>query len=297
MELRQLRYFCAVAEDEHFGRAASRLNVAQPALSRQIRQLELELGDNLFERLPRGVRLTAVGRQMMIDARRVLADVQDLVDRARAAGLGETGKLRFGVPESASSRGTMVDSIIRFRATYPQVSIEIQHMTSINQLEALTNRQIDAAFLYHFPAERRDLMHLPAETTDILLALPDDHRLAKAKRVSLADIAGEPMVWIRRDAAPATFDLTMRACLRAGISPAIVQETTHESVSLSLVSVGGLLSLVTDTNRGRCPDNVVLRKVEDLNLQFSLDLVWRRADKSPTLRRFIDYFSSRSAGA
>jgi len=297
MELRQLRYFCAVGEDEHFGRAAARLNVAQPALSRQVRQLELEFGIDLFERLPRGVRLTAAGRQLMIDAKRVLADAEDLLERARAAGLGETGKLRLGVAESASSRGKMVDSIIRFRSTYPQVAIEIQHMTSINQAEALTNRQIDAAFLYHFPSDRDDLMHMPAETTDILLAMPDNHRLARARRISLADVAGEPMVWIRRAAAPATHDLTMRACLRAGISPSIVQETTSESVSLSLVSVGGLLSFVTDTNRGRCPDNVVLRTVEDLNLQFRLDLVWRRSDRSPTLQRFIDIFLSKPAPA
>lgn len=288
MDLRQLRYFCAVAEVENFGRAAGVLHIAQPALSRQIRQLELEFGVDLFERMPRGVRLTAAGRQLLADGRRMLTDAEDISERVKAAGRGETGKLRMGVAESASSRGRMVSSIIRFRAAYPQVVVELQHMTSLHQLEALTERHLDAAFIYHFPQERSDLKHILAERTAILLAMPVDHRLAGAETIRLADIAHEPMVWIRRSAAPPTYDKIMHACLNAGLSPSIVQEVTSESISLGLVSVGGLLSFVTDTNRERCPGNVVLKKVDDLDIEFHLEFVWRASDRSPTLLRFIE---------
>lgn len=287
MELRQLRYFCAVAETEHFHRAASGLRIAQPALSRQIRQLEMELGVDLFERMPRGVRLTEAGRQLLLDARRMLADADIISERARAAGQGETGRLRLGVAESASSRGKMVSSIIRFRGAFPKVQVELQHMTSLQQLEALTERRIDAAFLYHFPEARSDLMHLLAERTAILLAVPDNHPLARRERIRLADIAREEMVWIKRSSAPATYDKLMSACLKAGVSPVIAQEVTSESISLGLVSVGGLLSFVTDTNRERCPGNVALRKVDELDIEFQLELVWRASDRSPTLQRFV----------
>lgn len=296
MELRQLGYFCVIAELEHFGRAADSLRVAQPALSRQVRRLELEFGVDLFERMPRGVRLTSAGRQLLVDARRLLLDAEALSERVRTAGRGEIGKLRLGVAESASSRGRMVNSLIRFRASYPQVTLEFQHMTSLNQLEALTNRDIDAAFMYHFPADRSDLMHVLAERTAILLAMPANHALAAAEVIHLADVTQEPMVWIKRSAAPMTYDKLMRACLNVGVSPSIVQESTSEAISLGLVSVGGLMSFVTDTNRERCPANVVLRKVEDLNIEFQLEFVWRVSDRSPTLQRFIEMMRDPAGG-
>jgi DNA-binding transcriptional LysR family regulator len=295
MELKQLRYFCAVAEVEHFGRAAAALRIAQPALSRQVQQLEGELGIELFERLPRGVRLTAAGHLLFAEVKRLLADLEDISTRARAAGRGDVGKLRVGVNESASSRGHMVNAIIQFRTMYPRVVLELQHMTSLNQLEALTNRVLDAAFVYHFPEDRTDLTHLLVENTSIVLALPDDHRLVRSDRIRLLDLTGEPMVWIRRSVAPATHDIVMRACLQADFSPTIVQEATSEPMALSLVSVGGLLSLVTDTNMERRPSNVILRRVDDLDVQFSLQLAWRRTDTSPVLRRFVETVANTGA--
>jgi DNA-binding transcriptional LysR family regulator len=226
------------------------------------------------------------------DAKRLLGDANDLAERARAVGKGEGGTLRVGVAESASSRGNMVNSLIRFRAAYPKVAVEIQHMTSLAQLEALTEGRIDVAFLYHFPEDRSDLMHLPVERTAVLLAMPSDHRLAHAKHIRLADLALEPTVWIRRAAAPLTYDKMMRAWLNAGVSPLIAQETTSESMSLGLVSVGGLLSFVTDTNRERCPGNVILRNVDDLNLEFTLELVWMKTDRSPIVKRFTETAST-----
>lgn len=288
MELRQLRYFLAVGELEHFGRAAASLRIAQPALSRQIRQLEQELNVELFERLPRGVRLSDAGRMLLPEAARILHDVQSLAETARVIGRGDTGKLKIGVAESASSQSTMVNGLMEFRAAFPKVTLELQHMTSLVQLEAVTSRTIDAGFIYHMPEGRPDLARLQVEHTRILLAVPDTHPLAQRSEVRLRDVGDAPMVWIRRAAAPATYDLTMRACLGAGLSPSVVQEATSESIALSLVSVGGLLSFVTDTNRERCPGNVVLREVADLDLYFTLNLIWRQADTSPALGRFVE---------
>lgn len=288
MEIRQLRYFLAVGEQEHFGRAADSLNIAQPALSRQIRRLEQQLGVDLFERLPRGVRLTDAGRTLLTDTRRILDDVAALVERAQVVGRGESGKVKIGVAESASSHGTMVKGLMEFRASFPEVVLELQHMTSLSQLEAVTDRLIDAGFIYHMPDDRHDLAHLPVERTRVMLAVPENHLLAGKRHVLLHDLRDASMVWIRRAAAPMTYDLIMQACIGAGVSPAIVQEATSESIALSLVSVGGLLSFVTDTNNERCPGNVVLREVADLELYFTLHLIWRRADASPALGRFVE---------
>lgn len=288
MELRQLRYFLAVGELEHFGRAAASLRIAQPALSRQIRQLEEELNIELFERLPRGVRLSEAGRMLLPNAARILEDIKGFVETARVIGRGDSGKLKIGVAESASSQSTMVNGLTEFRAALPKVTLELQHMTSLIQVEAITNRIIDAGFIYHMPKDRPDLESLQVEHTRVLLAVPNTHPLALKSKLTLRDVGDAPMVWIRRAAAPATYDLIMRACLGADLSPSIVQEATSESIALSLVSVGGLLSFVTDTNRERCPGNVVLREVADLDLYFTLHLIWRRADTSPALSRFVE---------
>src|SRR6202030_1756917 len=151
MELRHLRYFVAVGEEQHYGRASNRLRVAQPALSRQIQDLEEELGFKLFERLPRGVKLSAAGKLFLEDARRILQEVNEAAARAARAARGPSGGLRVGVPDNASWRGVVPDSFRRFREQQRDAELQLQPAASLELLEAIRSGRLDAAFVNFMP--------------------------------------------------------------------------------------------------------------------------------------------------
>src|SRR5438309_8575484 len=145
MELRHLRYFVQVAEEQHYGRAAERLRVAQPALSRQIQNLEEEIGFKLFDRLPRGVKLSAAGTLFLEDARRILEAVSEATARATRVARGQSGSLRVGFPENASWHGVVPDSFRQFREQQPDAELQLQPMPSLVQLDAIRSGRLDAA--------------------------------------------------------------------------------------------------------------------------------------------------------
>jgi DNA-binding transcriptional LysR family regulator len=157
VELRHLRYFVAVGEEEHFGRAAERLHVVQPALTRQVRQLEEELGCALFERLKWGVRLTEAGQSFLDEARRLLTDLRRGVDRTRLVAQGKVGRLRVGFSESATHGEELPSILRRFSNGWPDVRLELVLTTSITADEKLRNRQLDVAFVYKLPSNLREL--------------------------------------------------------------------------------------------------------------------------------------------
>src|SRR5882762_4460686 len=160
MELRHLRYFVAVGEEQHYGRASSRLRVAQPALSRQIQDLEEELGFKLFERLPRGVKLNVAGKLFLQDARRILQDVNEAAARAGLVARGLSGTLRVGFTENASWRGVVPDSFRRFRERQPDAELQITPATSLEQIEALRSGRLDAGFVFNMPKTDAELDHI-----------------------------------------------------------------------------------------------------------------------------------------
>jgi DNA-binding transcriptional LysR family regulator len=174
MELRHLRYFLAVGEEQHYGRAARRLRVAQPALSRQIQDLEEEIGFKLFERLPRGVRLSAAGQLFLEDARRILQEVTDAAARAaRAARVarGQSGTLRVGFTESTSWRGVVPRSIRRFREVQPDAELQLQPLPSLVQLEAIRSGRLDAGFVFNMPKTDPELDGLLARPNKCVVCL------------------------------------------------------------------------------------------------------------------------------
>src|ERR1700682_1241904 len=144
MELRHLRYFVGVAEEQHFGRAAARLHVAQPALSRQIQDLEREMGFVLFDRLPRGVRLSAAGKLSLSDARRILQDVDEAKRRAEQIALGKAGTLRIGIATALSWHGMVADSFREFRRRKPAVEFVLHHLLSVHQIDAVLSGRLNA---------------------------------------------------------------------------------------------------------------------------------------------------------
>src|ERR1700728_4728005 len=223
MELRHLRYFLAVGEEQHYGRAARRLRVAQPALSRQIQDLEEEVGFKLFERLPRGVKLSAAGQLFLEDARRILQEVNEAAARAARVARGQSGTLRVGVTESTSWRGVVPGSFQRFREMQPDAELQLQPSPSLVQLEAIRSGRIDAGFVFNMPKIDPDLDGLLVPMEQIELAVPRGHALTKLKQVRLRDLTGASFVWFPRREAPALYDRLMHECFRGGLkSPRIV---------------------------------------------------------------------------
>ena len=150
MELRHLRYFVAVGEEEHFGRAAQRLRVAQPALSRQIQDLEREIGSTLFDRLSRGVKISSAGK-LFLQARRLLHQLNEATERAQRVARGQSGTLRVGFTENASWRGVVPDSLHLFRERSPDAELQLNPLPSLQQLEAVRSGRLDAAFMFNPP--------------------------------------------------------------------------------------------------------------------------------------------------
>jgi DNA-binding transcriptional LysR family regulator len=288
MELRHLRYFVAVGEEQHYGRAASRLRIAQPALSRQIQDLEAEVGFKLFERLPRGVKLSAAGKQFLQDARRILQEVNEAAGRAGRVARGLSGTLRVGFAENASWRGVVPDSFRRFREQQPDAELQLQPAASLEQLEAIRSGRLDAGFVNFMPKSDLELDQLPVAIHHVELAAPKRHALTKLKKLRLRDLTDVPFIWFPRWANPAFYDRLMHECYRGGLkSPRIVQEGLNEATILSLVSSGLGVGWVVGTARWRSPESVVILPVVDLTMPLPLALAWRRDNTSTLLANFI----------
>src|SRR5215471_9482962 len=288
MELRNLRYFVAIGEEEHYRRAAQRLNVAQTALSTQIQDLEKEVGFKLFDRLPRGVKLSAAGKLFLEDARRILQEVTEAAVRAGRVASGRSGTLRVGFTENASWRGVVPDSFRRFRDGQPDAELQLMPATSLEQLEAIRLGRLDAGFVFNMAKADAELDYLPVAMQHVELAVPKGHALAKVKKLRLRDLADASFVWFPRRESPAFYDRLMHECFRGGLkSPRIVQEGLNEATILSLVSHGMGVGWVNGTARWRCPESVVILSLTDLNMPLPLALVWRKDNNSPLLARFI----------
>jgi len=172
VELRHLRYFVAVGEEEHFGQAAERLHVVQPALTRQVRQLEEEIGCALFERLKRGVRLTEAGKSFLHEARRLLAELGHSIDRTRLVAQGKVGRLRVGFADTATYSGKLPSILRDFRARWPDVQLELFPSSSVATGEQLREREVDVAFVYMPPTDLRELKSHRISVERYVLALP-----------------------------------------------------------------------------------------------------------------------------
>ncbi len=297
MELRHLRYFRAIGREEHFGRAAIALRVAQPALTRQIRDLEAELGVELFERLPRGVRLSEAGRIFLADVEEILMQVDRAADRAKRLGSGHLGTIRVGLSEIIAGHEFISHGLRHFRESEPGIALELRSMGSTQQIAALKEGALDVGIVYDAHVDERDgdtLEHASIGIGETMLAIPRDHRLADRDSVTMAQLADEPVLWPERRASPGYYDRLMTACLEAGGAPRIVQECTTNSILLSLAAVGMGIGFVTVTRPLPSLQNVRLVPISDLKLAFHVLLVWRRRDQSAALRHFARVMAERA---
>jgi DNA-binding transcriptional LysR family regulator len=288
MELRHLRYFVAIGEEQHYGRAAERLGIAQPALSRQIQDLEKELGFTLFDRLPRGVKLSAAGKLFLSDARRLLQEVEEAKLRAERVATGKAGTLRVGFVEALSWHGVVPDSIRRFRRRQPDAELELHPMLSNQQMEAVRSGKLDAGFIFSLEVPDGDVAQLPVAQYKLMLAAPQGHALTRSKQVRLRDLDDAPFIWLHRWVNPVYYDRIMHACLQRGMqSPRIVQHVIDHATTLSLVSCRLGVAFVSETARWNCPRGVTLLSIADLDFPLPFFLIWRKDDQSALLQRFV----------
>ncbi|WP_407521924.1 LysR family transcriptional regulator [Methylobacterium oryzisoli] len=249
MEFRHFRYVLAAAEELHFTRAAQRLGVAQPALSQQIRQLEDELGTQLFHRLTRGVELTEAGRAFVPYAKAVLAAAEEGAAAAMRAAKGELGQLRIGFTSSASFNPIVTGTIGRFRDAYPGLELDLQEQVTAVLLRALREGRIQLAFLRAAADETEGLRCTALPEEPLWAALPAKHRLAGEARIALADLAADRFIVYPRANGRLLYDAIVAACGRAGFSPRIVQEAPQMASTVNLVAAGVGVALVPASMR------------------------------------------------
>lgn len=285
MELRHLRYFVAVAEELHFGRAAARLNIAQPPLSQQIRRLEEMLQVPLFRRTRRRVELTDAGRAFLEGAREALRQVEAAVHRARRADAGEIGHLALGFVGSAAV-SVLPDLVRRLRSRFPGVKLALVEQTTAQQVEALLAGRLQAG-LVRPPLVARGLEVRTVAREPLVVALPAGHPLAAGRDVPLPSLAGEPFVLFPREQGPGLHDLVLAACAEAGFSPAVVQEATQMQTIVGLVAAGLGVALVPGSVRRYRQRGVVFRPLRGPVPTVDLAVAWRRGDPSAVLQAFL----------
>ena len=220
IELRHLRYFIAVAEELHFGRAADRLHMAQPPLSQQIRQLEAELGFQLFHRTKRSVELTEAGQVFLKDCRKIFRQLDQAVRTGQQASRGELGQLAIAFVSSAAYN--ILPPILQaFRAAMPQVRLELHELTTDQQVRWMQDGRIDVGFVRP-PVEDEQLQLMTIFREPLVVALPIAHPLAEQPQVSLAALASEPFILFPRPLAPGLYDQIISLCQQAEFSPTVV---------------------------------------------------------------------------
>lgn len=245
IELRRLRYLVAVAEEGHMTRAAERLGIQQPPLTRQIRGLEEELGVTLFERLPRGMQLTEAGRVVVEEARDVLARAERMRETAQRAAQGEQGRLVVGYTSSAAFHPFVTQQIRAFRDSRPGVLLGLAEDGTPELVAGLKDERLDAAFIRSTSTDVAGLVLDPLLEERMVAAVPAGHQLAGVTgKVALADLGDETFVFYRRPSGPGLYDAIMSACLAAGFSPRVGQEAPRMASTLSLVASGLGVSIV-----------------------------------------------------
>ena len=287
MEIRLLKTFVAVAQLKGFSSAARALNTVQPAVSRQVLDLEQELGVRLFWRSTREVRLTVAGETLLREAQELLAHEQRARMLVKKAGTGKTGRLRIGFI-SAASHAFLPRLVRRFGVDFPELQIRLTELTAAQQVEAFAAGQLDIGLSRPLPATAPGNWARTEVYVDRLLAyLPSEHVLAQKNTVSLTELTKYPLVLFDRSGAPRLFDQIISACKAAGVSPEIVQSNSMQSM-LTEVAAGLGVSLAPG-----CVQQLNMAGCKSLPLQedagpIPLELHYQRDQVEPSTQAFVD---------
>src|SRR5258708_5229700 len=251
MEIRRLRYFVAVAEELSFTRAAERLHIAQPPLSIQIKALEQEVGARLFDRDQRHVFLTQAGKHLLGRARDILGSVEAAKAEVRCAALGEVGSLHLGYASSAMFTSSLTWAIKQFQSGFPHVLLTLHEMTSLDQLNALHYRTLDAGILRKsdVPAPSGILIE-EWYRAPLVAAMANDHPLAKKRAIRISDLRDQPLIMYPRESGIGLYWQVLRLCANAGFRPQIAREVQQLTTILGLVAAREGIAIVPGDTRG-----------------------------------------------
>ncbi|QNE84140.1 LysR family transcriptional regulator [Streptomyces rutgersensis] len=286
MELRYLTAFVAVAEELHFGRAAKRLQMAQPPLSQQIRQLEKELGAQLFERNTRSVRLTSAGESFLGPVRTVLDDLDLAVRAVKAAGRGEYGRVTVGFA-GASSHEALPLLTGAVRAAHPGIELVLTGQTYADTaLARVAEGSLELGFV-RLPASRPGVRTRVIGEEELICALPGDHPLAARERIALTDLADQPFVSFPANAGSSLRDAMVRACEGAGFTPRVVQEAPDSHTILALVAAGVGVTLTLTSVQHIQSTGLVYRPLDAEPVRLHAALAWRADNPSAALRSVL----------
>ena len=286
VELRHLRYFVCVAEEQHIGRAALRLHISQPPLTRQIQQLEEELGAQLFHRTARGVDLTDAGRVLYDDARHILGLAERAAERTSKAAQGLLGRVDVAIFGSGIF-GVIPRLMRRFRASHPEVSIRLHNLAKEEQIDALRHRRITLAF----NRLMRPVEGLTSETLltePLYVAMPSGSALAARTAVALRELDGEPLVMYPTGSRPSFIDRLSEMCRDCGFTPLVAEEVGDTVHALALVATGFGLCVVPHSATALAIPGITYRPLHHPT-HHSVDLccIYRVDDDSPILAALL----------
>ncbi|KQV91201.1 LysR family transcriptional regulator [Massilia sp. Root351] len=291
IDLKQLKYFLAVAEEKSFSRAAERLHISQPPLSQQIMKLESELGVRLFARTTRTFELTVAGKALMSEASDLLAKMRMTIDTIRQIDRGEVGRLRVGIVGSAMW-GPIPSLLEEFQSKYPRVTWTIHEFGPTVQYEALRAKQIDVGFWREPRLNDDDLKNdnLRQELCfreNVCVALNEHHPLAKQDAIELTDIASEPMLTLALDKSAFPRYL-IQCCVKAGFQPTIFQEASEPQTLLAMVGAGLGVALLPETTSRIGWPGVVFVPIRTNPPSANLYITYTTLDDAPVVRAFLN---------
>jgi DNA-binding transcriptional LysR family regulator len=285
VELRQLRYFVAVAEERHFGRAAKRLRLSQPPLSAQIKGLEEELGVKLFQRSTRQVALTDAGRTFLERAEGILEAVEEAKEAAKGADEGVRGRLEIGFISSATL-GLLPPTVRLFRERFGGVEIELRELTSAQQIDALYAGEIRVG-LVRLPLRAPGLRFEPLQEESFLVALPSGHPLEALESVPLEAMVDQPLIFFTRQLMPSLHAQIVELFQRVGAFPNVVQHAVHLQTIVGLVASDVGLAILPEPAERFSREGVVYRSLDAPDATSWVGLAWVEGDESKLVKNFV----------
>lgn len=288
MELRHLRYFVAVAEELNFTRAAERLCMAQPPLSAQIRQLEEELGAQLFERGKRSVYLTQAGRHFLERSRAILAAVESAKEEVRSAAGGEIGRLSIGFSASSILTGVLPAALRTFQTDHPSVELRMHEMPSMHQIDGIHQRSLDIGIVRK--QEIRPPVGVAMEewySAPLIAALPKNHGLRNANGVNFRDLKDFPLIVFPKDGGNGLYWKVLSLCAEAGFRPRLMHEARDAATMVGLVAAGFGVAILPSDSQCIRQEGVLFADILDKSAISRMYLAYRDDDSNPHLERLL----------
>jgi DNA-binding transcriptional LysR family regulator len=284
MDIHELRSFVVLAEQLHFGRAARVLHLSQPALTKQIRKMEEELGAELFDRGRHGTRLTTFGETWLGQARRVIASFEQLLESGRKMAVGRAGRLRIGF--GFTTLDLVPRAVVRLRESVPSVEILLRDMSSAEQAEALREGEVDIAFMRMPlpPGGASQFQTMPVVKDRLALVTP---RLEPGRKLRLADCSKSPFVVISKSRSPGFFSHMLSLCAAQGFHPRIVQEVLETATALAMVRAGMGYSILPESIGSHSGAGVQIHRIHDLKSVWTVSAVWHKGDSNPMIAVFL----------